>query len=57
MIKKSIYSLITLCLLGVTFESCTKRLDLEPKYGMNSATVYNNPENYVNVLAKIYAGL
>ena len=24
---------------------------------MNSATVYNNPENYINVLAKIYGGL
>lgn len=39
------------------FTTCTKDLDLEPAYGLNSATVYENPDNYINVLAKLYAGL
>jgi len=39
------------------FTSCTKDLDLEPEFGINSASVYNDASNYVNVLAKLYAGL
>ena len=37
--------------------SCHKDLDQAPKYGLNSEAVYNDPANYINVLAKIYAGL
>jgi starch-binding outer membrane protein, SusD/RagB family len=47
-----------LCLsLIMIFNTCTKDLDLLPAYGLNSATVYENPDNYINVLAKLYAGL
>ena len=37
--------------------SCKKQLNQEPLYGLNAATVYADPENYINVLAKIYSGL
>jgi hypothetical protein len=37
--------------------SCESRLDLEPKYGFNSEVIYSNPDNYINVLAKLYSGL
>lgn len=37
--------------------SCFGKLNLEPKYGLNSSTVYADPANYINVLAKIYGGL
>lgn len=40
--------------LGLT--SCFQDLDLEPPYGLNAASVYNDPANYINVLAKIYGG-
>ncbi|MEM7161443.1 MAG: RagB/SusD family nutrient uptake outer membrane protein [Bacteroidota bacterium] len=49
---------LSLVFAGIfVFTSCTKDLDLEPEFGINSASVYNDPSNYINVLAKIYAGL
>ncbi len=40
-----------------TATACTKDLDRQPFYDLTSATVYNTPANYKNVLAKCYAGL
>jgi len=37
--------------------SCADDLNLKPKYGLTAEQVYSKPENYINVLAKIYAGL
>jgi hypothetical protein len=37
--------------------SCAKDLNLTPKYGLNADAVYSDPSNYINVLAKLYAGL
>ena len=37
--------------------SCAKDLNLTPKYGLNADAVYSDPNNYINVLAKLYAGL
>ena len=47
------------CLLGlaISLGSCFNDLDLEPPYGLNSEVVYSDPANYINVLAKVYAGL
>jgi|TARA_B110000914_G_scaffold106980_1_gene93782 hypothetical protein len=42
---------------ALTAASCAKQMDLKPKYGLNAETVYSDPNNYVNVLAKLYAGL
>ena len=53
--KTTLYS--TILILFVMITSCTKDLDLEPKYGLNSSAVYNDANNYINVLAKLYAGL
>lgn len=41
------------------FSSCTKDLDTLPIDGdvITSEKVYENPENYIHVLAKLYAGL
>ena len=53
------YIYITLVLVSgmVLFNSCAKDLDTVPRYGLNSATVYDDVNNYINVLAKIYGGL
>jgi hypothetical protein len=37
--------------------SCADDLNLKPRYGLTAEQVYSKPENYINVLAKIYAGL
>ena len=42
---------------ALTAASCAKQMDLKPKYGLNAETVYSDPNNYINVLAKLYAGL
>lgn len=53
--KKSIsITLALLLLLAVPFSACKKGLDYKPKYGLNTETVYNDPENYIHVLAKLY---
>lgn len=43
--------------LVLTIQSCKKQLNQKPKYGLNSEVVYSDPDNYINVLAKMYAGL
>ena len=56
--KKTIYTpLLILLLLGVSFTSCRKQLNQAPMYGLNAEKVYSDPNNYINVLAKLYAGL
>jgi hypothetical protein len=53
--KRSIF------LLSLTFvfllSSCLKDLDREPFYEQTSITIYKDPNNYIHVLAKLYAGL
>lgn len=56
--KYSIYTILVTALILV-FGSCIKDLDtipLDPDE-ITSATVYDNPESYYQVLAKLYAGL
>jgi starch-binding outer membrane protein, SusD/RagB family len=48
------YGLTTLLLI-VT--ACKKHLNQTPKYGLNAEVVYSDPNNYINVLAKLYSGL
>jgi len=54
----STYSLLVAALV-LGFASCIKDLDTVPldKDEITSATVYDNPESYYQVLAKVYAGL
>jgi hypothetical protein len=40
----------------LTVPSCTNDLNREPFYDATSATVYNDFNNYRNILAKLYAG-
>lgn len=48
-------SLLVLSLFA--FYSCTKNLNQSPAYGLNSEVVYSDPNNYINVLSKLYSGL
>jgi hypothetical protein len=57
--KKILFSSI---LIGAAFTlavstSCKKQLNQSPKYGLNAEVVYSDPDNYINVLAKLYSGL
>jgi hypothetical protein len=54
--KRIIYTAFVL-MSSFIITSCTGDLDLIPKYSDSSAKVYNDADNYVNVLAKIYGGL
>ncbi|MBC8172843.1 MAG: RagB/SusD family nutrient uptake outer membrane protein [Chitinophagales bacterium] len=55
--NKIFLSVTLLILLSFSFSSCFKDLDLEPPFGLNSASVYEDPNNYIHVLAKLYSGL
>src|SRR5690242_8913276 len=44
-------------ILSILFTSCLKDLNRSPFYGLNTSTVYDDPANYIHVLAKLYAGL
>ncbi len=59
MIKKFNYLSIIVIAILVAFTSCTNDLDTVPidEDVVTSETVYENPANYINVLAKLYAGL
>lgn len=60
MISKKMKYLSIVVLAGIlAFTSCTNDLDTVPidKDVITSETVYENPNNYINVLAKLYAGL
>lgn len=54
---KSFFTALILTIIGASFSSCFQDLDLAPKYGLNAQSVYSDPENYINVLAKLYGGL
>lgn len=41
----------------IMLAGCKKYLNQTPAYGLNAETVYKDPSNYINVLAKLYAGL
>ncbi|MBL6594061.1 MAG: RagB/SusD family nutrient uptake outer membrane protein [Flavobacteriales bacterium] len=53
---KNTFYFLTIISLTISF-SCSKRLDLEPAIGLSSVDVYKDADNYVNVLAKLYAGM
>jgi starch-binding outer membrane protein, SusD/RagB family len=50
-------SLILFGIITASLTSCLKDLNRSPFYGLNTATVYNDPANYIHVLAKLYGGL
>jgi len=49
-LKSSIFSLLGVLL----FQSCTKKLDLQPTNDVTSEVVYSTPTGYKQVLAKVY---
>ena len=53
----SLFSMLFLSILSISLSSCIKDLDLQPPAGLNSESVYENPDNYIHVLAKLYSGL
>ena len=53
---KNTFYFLTIIFFSLSI-SCTKRLDLEPAIGLSSIDVYKDADNYVNVLAKLYAGM
>jgi len=55
--RYTFYTIALLISLSFSFSSCFQDLNLAPKYGINAGTVYADPANYINVLAKLYAGL
>ncbi len=56
--KSSRYKILFLLVAPVVLlTSCFKELDKAPKYGLNTVAVFEDPGNYVHVLAKLYAGL
>ena len=55
--KSTIWGFTILASVSLFFSSCFKDLDLSPKYGLNTESVYEDPANYIHVLAKLYAGL
>ncbi|MBP7821403.1 MAG: RagB/SusD family nutrient uptake outer membrane protein [Saprospiraceae bacterium] len=57
MLKYNYLKIFIVLLSILSLNSCLKDLDTVPPYGLNSETVYGDPANYKNVLAKMYAGL
>lgn len=55
--KTYLVSILALAISGLTLSSCFNDLDLTPPNGINASTVYEDPDQYVHVLAKLYAGL
>ena len=53
--KQILISFATLSILILS--SCIKDLDREPFYEQTSISIYKDPNNYIHVLAKLYAGL
>lgn len=52
------YSILFTALITLALSvGCKKYLNQTPPYGLNAEVVYSNPDNYVNVLAKLYSGL
>lgn len=56
--KKTIFlSLLVVAVALASITSCKKQLNQTPMYGLNAEKVYSDPNNYINVLAKLYSGL
>lgn len=49
-------STVIVSIIVLSLTSCLKDLDRTPFYGLNTESVYADPDNYINVLAKLYAG-
>ncbi|MFN8354908.1 MAG: RagB/SusD family nutrient uptake outer membrane protein [Spirosomataceae bacterium] len=55
--RTPIFLTLSVLVLSLLVSSCTKDLDRTPFVEVTSATVYNDPNNYKQILAKLYAGL
>lgn len=55
--KKRLIHIALVVASVITISACTSDLDMVPRNSFSSAKVYNDANNYVNVLAKIYGGL
>lgn len=54
--RSSLALAVAASLLTGGLTACTKDLDREPFYDLNTESVYKDPANYIQVLAKLYAG-
>lgn len=54
---KKLYYILTLFVGSIFLTACINDLNTAPKYGLNANTVYSDPDNYISVLSKLYAGL
>ncbi len=54
---KSTYIITLAVVVLISLTSCLKDLNRKPFYEETSATIYEDPNNYIHVLAKLYAGL
>lgn len=54
---KKLNYILALLMGSVMLTACINDLNTAPKYGLNANTVYSDPNNYINVLSKLYAGL
>lgn len=55
--NKYLLPIVMLFGMSIALVSCFNDLDLDPVHGLDAADVYENPDNYIHVLAKIYSGL
>ncbi|MBP9222080.1 MAG: RagB/SusD family nutrient uptake outer membrane protein, partial [Chitinophagales bacterium] len=55
--NKLIYIIAFVSIVSFSLTACFNKLDLSPEYGLNTTAVYENPDLYIHVLAKLYAGL
>jgi starch-binding outer membrane protein, SusD/RagB family len=55
--RNSVKTIAIALLIISVLPACKKQLNQKPKYGLNAETVYGDPANYINVLAKLYSGL
>jgi hypothetical protein len=51
------YIILALVALSTFVIGCRKYLNQTPPYGLSAEAVYSDPNNYINVLAKLYSGL
>lgn len=56
LLRRSGLKLAATLLLATSLAACTKDLNREPFYDLNTESVYTDPANYIRVLAKCYAG-
>ncbi|MBI1184716.1 RagB/SusD family nutrient uptake outer membrane protein [bacterium] len=54
--RRILTTTLALAVMAV-LSGCTKDLNLSPRNSLNAAVVYEDPANYIKVLAKIYGGL